>query len=66
MRYVRAEFTAAIFLGLSIDGLHNRRLEKLVDIALFFFAGQCIFHVIDWLDFDIHQKPFIVDILWIS
>jgi hypothetical protein len=66
MRYVRAEFTAAIFLGLSIDGLRNRRLEELVDIASFFFAGRCISHVIDWLDIYIHQKPFIVDILWIS
>jgi hypothetical protein len=66
MRYVRAEFTTAIFLRLSIDGLRNRWLKELVDIASFFFAGWCIFQVINWLDIDIHQKPFIVDIFWIS
>jgi hypothetical protein len=65
MRYVRAEFTDAIFFHLSIEGLRNGRLKKVVDVASFFFPGLgwCIFN---WLDIDIHQKPFVVNILWIS
>jgi hypothetical protein len=35
-----------------------------VDVASFIFTRWRIF--IDWLDIDVHQKPFIVDILWIS
>ena len=48
---------------LSINSLLNGGLKEMVNVTSFVFVR---WHIFNWLDINIHKKPFVVNVLWIS